>query len=40
MKRVTDRIDRVVRDGEGLDINIANHEIRASAEEPPIAVLP
>jgi hypothetical protein len=38
MKRVTDRIDRVMRNGKSLDMDIANREIRAGLEEPPVFV--
>ena len=39
MKRVPDRIDRVVRDGKRLDVNIANREVGAGLEQPPIPVI-
>ena len=38
MERVSDRIDRVMRHGKRLDMNIANRKIRAGLEEPPIFV--
>ena len=38
VKRVTDRIDRVMRNGKRLDLNIADGEIGAGAEEPPVAM--
>lgn len=39
MKRVPDRIDRVVRDGKSLDGDIADRKIRTSPKQPPVAVL-
>ena len=39
MKRVPDRIDRIVRDGKSLDGDVADRKVRASPKEPPIAVL-
>src|SRR5438093_4531146 len=38
IERESDRIDRVVRDREGLDQNIANGELGAGAEDPPVAM--
>jgi hypothetical protein len=39
MKRVPDWIDCVVRDGKRLDMDIADCEIGAGLEEPPVLVL-
>ncbi len=38
MKRVTDRIDRIVRDGKSLHGDIANRKIRAGLKQPPVPV--
>ena len=38
MKRVADRIDRIVRDGESLNRDIANRKIRAGPKQPPVLV--
>ena len=38
MKRVSDRIDRVVPDRKRLNVDISDVEIRAGLEEPPVLV--
>jgi hypothetical protein len=38
MKGVSDRIDRIVRDRKGLDMNIADGEIRSRSKQPPVPV--
>ena len=39
VKRVADRVNRVMRDGERLDVDIADGKIGAGPEEPPVPVL-
>ena len=39
VKRVTDRIDRIVRDGERLHVNIADGKIRPGPEQAPVPML-
>ena len=38
VESVTNRIDRIVRDRKGLDVDIADGKISAGPEEPPVAV--
>ena len=38
VKRVSDRIDRIVRDGESLHGDIADRKIRAGLKQPPVPV--
>src|SRR4051794_33357171 len=39
MKRITNRLHRVMRDGEGLNRDITDREVRPGPKEPPIAML-
>lgn len=39
VKRVPDRIDRIVRNGKSLDGDIADRKVRTGPKQPPVAVL-
>jgi uncharacterized protein len=39
MKSVTDRIDRIVRNGKRLDVNIADRKVRSGSKQPPVPMI-